>query len=111
VILGKRSTIGEVPVSVVERNKVHTNMCVIMNGYRYRAVRIFVCGGWMDSEVCEGDQLICSTLDAVACIKKCEDQLRRATGNLHTRLAKCFEVNGRDFGTFIVNCNKFVIYD
>jgi len=43
------------------------------------------------------DQLLARFLDAAACIKKCEDQLRRTTRDLHTRVTKWTEVGGRIF--------------
>jgi hypothetical protein len=43
------------------------------------------------------DELLARILDAAACIKKREDQLRRTTRDLHTRAAKCTEVNGGIF--------------
>jgi hypothetical protein len=48
-------------------------------------------------------------LDAAGCMKKSEDQLRRTKCYLLTRVAKCTGVDGGDFGTFVVNCNRFVI--
>jgi len=36
-------------------------------------------------------------LDAAACIKEGEDQLRRSTRDLGTRVAKCTEVDGGIF--------------
>ena len=39
------------------------------------------------------DQLLAQILDAVARIKKHEDQLRRTTRDLRTRVAKCTEVD------------------
>jgi hypothetical protein len=41
-----------------------------------------------------GDELLARILDAAACIKKREDQLRRTTRDLRTRFAKCTEVDG-----------------
>jgi len=41
--------------------------------------------------------------------KKREDQLRRTARDLRTRVAKCTEVYGGIFRTFIANCNKSVI--
>jgi hypothetical protein len=38
-----------------------------------------------------------SHLDAAARIKKREDQLRRTKRDFHTRVAKCFEVEGGIF--------------
>ena len=52
------------------------------------------------------DELLARILEVAACIKKREDQLRRTTRYLRTGVAK---LNGVDFRTFIVNCNKFVI--
>jgi hypothetical protein len=43
---------------------------------------------WMSSKVDKGDEL----LDAAGCIKKGEDQLRRTTRDLRTRVAKYTEV-------------------
>ena len=53
--------------------------------------------GWMKGEfsktnVDTADELLARILDAAGCIKKREDQLRRTTGGLHTRVAKCGEV-------------------
>jgi hypothetical protein len=43
------------------------------------------------------DELIARIFDASACIKKPEDQLRRSTRDLLTRVAKCIEVDGGIF--------------
>jgi len=43
------------------------------------------------------DQLLSRILDAAACIKKREDQLRRTTRDLHTRVTKWTEVGGGIF--------------
>jgi hypothetical protein len=40
------------------------------------------------------DELLASILDAAVCTKKREDQLRRTTRDLRTRVAKCIEVDG-----------------
>jgi hypothetical protein len=40
------------------------------------------------------DELLARILDAAAGIKKREDQLRRTTRDLSTRVAKCAEVDG-----------------
>ena len=40
------------------------------------------------------DELLTRTLDPAARIKKCEDQFRRKTRELRTRVAKCVEVDG-----------------
>ena len=57
---------------------------------------------WMNSEVYERkvdtpDELLARILDAAASIKKREDQLRRTTRDLRTRVAKCTEVDGGIF--------------
>jgi hypothetical protein len=72
-------------------NKVHMNMSIILNGYRRK--------------VNTRDKLLARILDAAASIKKCEDQLRRTTRCLGTRVAKCTEVEDGTFRTFIVFCN------
>jgi hypothetical protein len=40
------------------------------------------------------DDLLAHILGAAVRIKKREDELRRTTRDLHTRVAKCFEVDG-----------------
>jgi len=40
------------------------------------------------------DELLARDLDVAACINKPEDQLRRTTRDLHTRVAKYVEVGG-----------------
>ena len=60
-----------------------------------------VCG-WVKSEVNKRkvdtpDELLACILDAAACIKLSEDQHRRTTGDRHTPVAKCIEVDGGDF--------------
>ena len=40
------------------------------------------------------EELLARILDASACIKKREDQLRRTTRDVGTRVAKCIEVDG-----------------
>ena len=58
---------------------------------------------WMKSEVCKGKagtggELLARFLDVAACVEKREDQLRRTTRDLRTRVTKCFEVDGGIFG-------------
>jgi len=55
------------------------------------------------------DELPARILHDPACIKESEDQLTRATRDLRTRDAKCTELCGCDFRTFIVDSNKSVI--
>ena len=45
----------------------------------------------------ERDELLARILDAVARINKREDQLRRTTRDLRTRVAECIEVDGGIF--------------
>jgi len=47
------------------------------------------------------DEFLASILDAAACIKKHEDQFRRTTRGLRTRVAKCTEGDGGTFGTLV----------
>jgi len=58
--------------------------------------------GWIKSEVYiikihTPDELLASNMDAAARIKEREDQLRRTTHDLHTRVAKCTDVDGGIF--------------
>jgi hypothetical protein len=46
-------------------------------------------------------ELLSVILDAAACIKKREDQLRRTTRELRTRVAKCSEVDGGILGRLL----------
>jgi len=49
------------------------------------------------SKVDTPDELLARILDAAASINKREDQLRRTTRHLRTRVAKCTEVDGGIF--------------
>jgi len=72
---------------------------LILNGQRDTAVCInltsleFCLWGCMESEVCKTkvddtpDELLARSLDTATRIKKCEDQLRRTTRDLRTRVA------------------------
>jgi hypothetical protein len=44
------------------------------------------------------DELLARILDAAACIKKREDQIRRTTRDLRTGVANCVAVDGGIFG-------------
>jgi hypothetical protein len=62
----------------------------------------FCLWGWIKSEVYKRkvdtrDELLARILDADAGIKKREDQLRRTTRNLRTRVAQCIEDDGGIF--------------
>jgi hypothetical protein len=68
---------------------------------------------WKNSEVYKRevdtiDESLARIPNAAVRIKEGEDQIRRKTRDLRTRVAKCIEVEGGGFGTFIVNCNKSV---
>ena len=47
------------------------------------------------------DELLARILDAAARTKKREDQLRRKTRYLRTRVAKCIDVDGGIFGRLL----------
>jgi len=49
------------------------------------------------TKVDAGDELLSRILDAATCTKKREDQLRRTTRDLCTRVVKCTEVSGAIF--------------
>jgi hypothetical protein len=55
------------------------------------------------------DESIARTLDVAACMNESEDQLRRTTHDLRTRVAKCSEVDSGIFEHPDVCCNKYVI--
>jgi hypothetical protein len=105
VIQEDRSIFWEVIISGIVK-KVPINMCLILNVYRHRAVWIskpnyvrflFVTLDEERSLQNKGghtDELLARILDAAAYIKKREDQLRRTTRDLRTRVAKCTEVDG-----------------
>jgi hypothetical protein len=81
-------------------------MSLILNGYRDRGVWIsssnsvrFLFVGLDEERSLQNkggytDELLALILDAAACINKREDQLRRTTRDLSTRVAKCTEVDG-----------------
>ena len=93
-----------------EKKIFRVNMCLILNGYRDGDVRIFTLNsvnffflwGWMKTEVYQRkaatrDELHARILDAAALIKRLEDQFRRVTHDLRTRVSKCVEVDGGIF--------------
>jgi hypothetical protein len=62
--------------------------------------------GWTKSEVYKRkvdtrDELLVRILDAAASIKKREDQFRRKTRDLRTRVAKCIDVDGEIFSNLL----------
>ena len=64
------------------------NMSLIMKGYKRK----------LDAP----DELLAPILDVAAYIKKREDQLRRTTRDIRTRVAKCTECDGGIFGHYYV---------
>ena len=68
-----------------------------------RTDSIFVCGGWMKSEVYKEkvnsrDELDARIMNSAALLKqKCQDDLRRATRTVVKRVGKCIEVDGGIF--------------
>jgi hypothetical protein len=82
------------------------NMCLTLNGYRDRDVRIsrlnFVRGLSMKSKVFERnvdtqDEFRARILDAASHIKEREVQLRRTKRDLRTRVANFIALDGRIF--------------
>jgi hypothetical protein len=104
------------------KKKIHMNWCLILNGYRYRAVwicgtnclRFFCVCCWMKSEACKRevdtrDELLDRILNASARIKKRGDQLSDVHhANFAHKLQGALKLTW-DFRTFIVNCNKFAL--
>jgi len=43
------------------------------------------------------DELLINILDVIACIKESQDELRRTTRHVFTRVAKCIDVDGGIF--------------
>jgi len=74
---------------------------------------------WMNREIYRSnvdkrDKLVARILDAAAHIKNCENQFRRQTRDLRTRVAKCIEVDSRIVEYLVRTatnlsflCNKF----
>ena len=124
--MGKISILGDDGVGHCER-KLDMNICLVVNGYLEAAVSIFstplefCLWGWITNEVYKRKvvarhELLDRMLVAAVCIKKCEDQLRRRTRDLCTRVAKCTEVDGGILEHLLCTvrnlslpCNKFVI--
>ena len=97
---------GNDSIGHCQKNKLHMNTCLIPKGYWDTAV-------WISRPNCvtflfvrldeerslqnkggHTDELLARILYAAACIKTREDQLRRTSRDLHTRVAKCTEVDG-----------------
>jgi len=90
-------------VTVNVEKKVYVNMCLTLNGYRDRDVRIcrpnFVRGLSMKSKVSERivdtrDELLARILGAAVRTRERAGQLRRTKRDLRTRVAKFTEVDG-----------------
>jgi len=70
--------------------------------------------GWMKNEAYKRKvdtryELLAHILHAAIRVKKCEDQLRRTTRGLYTRVAKCIEIDGGIFEHLLWTFKKFVI--
>ena len=97
------------------KKKVHTYVCIILNCYQglqiLQVILLYFClWGWIKGQVNKikvetPDEFPACILDAAGCIKKRENQLRRTTRDLRTRVAKCSGVDGE-----YVNCDRFRIY-
>ena len=128
VMWEERAVFRELTVSVTIRKNVHMTVCLIVNGYRDRAVwmyRLNCVRFWfmgLDEEQSLQTKVgymrwtVCYNFGPAACIQKHEDQLRRTTHNICTQAAKCFEVDGglsEPLLWTVINllfmCNKFVI--
>ena len=121
----ERLIFREVTVLDIVKKKVYINLCLILNGYLDRAVRISIPNSLrfffvgLDEEwslkrnLGTWKELPARILNAAARIKKGEDQIRRRTRYLRTRVAKCIGVAGGIYFELLTNlsflCNKFVI--
>ena len=58
----------------------------------------------------ERDKLLDHTMDVIASITECQDELRRETRHVLTRVAKCIDIEGGIFENALhqVNCTNFV---
>ena len=70
---------GKFIISVIMRKKFHIPMCLMKSEVYRRKV---------DTQ----DELLARVFDAAASTKKREDQLRRTSRDLRTRVAKCTEI-------------------
>ena len=121
VIQDERSIFWQVIVSVTVRKKVHINMCLILIGYRDRAIwisrpntvsHLFV--GLDEERSLQNKDAykrrIARSYFGCCCLHK-ETWRSTETKNTRSSHTSCKVHWGWrwDFGTFIVNCNKFVI--
>ena len=118
---GGKVSIWELTVSVIIREKVHMTMCLILNGYRDTAVWIsrhnyvrFCSWGSMKSKVYKWkvdtwDEMFAVISDLLPAYRSMMINLDKQHTILHTT---CEVLWGWwwTVWTFIVNCNKFVIY-
>ena len=119
---GGKVDIWELTVFLIIREKVHMTMCLILNGYRDRAVWIsrhnYVRFWFMGLDAEQSLQTkagymrrtVCCNFGSAARIQKYDDQLR--WNNTQYCYTYCEVLWGWwwTVWTFIVNCNKFVIY-
>jgi len=61
----------------------------------------------MKGEDCKRDELLAVILEAAACMKEREDELRRTTRDLRTRDAKCTAVDGGIFENVLRTVTDF----
>jgi hypothetical protein len=98
----------DVIVSVIVKKNVHVSMCLILSCQRdlFECTVVtpldFSLWVWLKSEsdkrrVDTPDELLAGIFDAAARMRKREDQLRRTTCYLHTRVSKCIEVDSGIF--------------
>jgi hypothetical protein len=117
MIQEERRTFWKVIASIIMRKKSHLNTCLILDGYRDRAVRIsllhFCLWGWMKSEVYirkedTRHELLVRIFVTAARIKTREDQLRRTTRDFACELQSAPRLMV-GFSHIYSNCKKYVI--
>jgi hypothetical protein len=121
VIQEKLSLLREVIASVIVGKKVHTNMCLILNDYRDRAISIYRTNSikFLFVELDEERNLqkesgYTRRIPYSHSVRRCPHKKPwrlTQTNNMRYSYTSC-ETHWRwrqDFRTFIVNCNEFVI--
>jgi hypothetical protein len=102
VIQEEMSVFWKVMLSVIARQKVHTNVVLILYDYRdgyHVLIQLDFClRFWIKGEVYKRkadrrDELLARILGSATFLVKLEVQLRRATRYIGTRFSKCFEVD------------------
>jgi hypothetical protein len=110
---GKVSILRGSSINNCERKESDTNMCLIKNGCLTKW-GCFV-GVWWRAKLTKERWTHQTNCWLTSCIKNREEQLRRTTDDLRTRVAKCTEVGGGilESSSWTVTdlsflCNKFV---